>query len=71
MSLLELIERLRLEGARTRQADGEEPAGGWAPIYDQDGNPVPMPPPTTPTDVAQDVAEEARRRYEEEEEGEG
>lgn len=57
----EAVRRLRREGRRARGlADDGPPPGGWHPIFDDDGNVIPDPPPDEPTDVPADVVDAAR-----------
>jgi hypothetical protein len=38
------------------QAEAEPPPGGWPLALDDEGLPIPEPPPAEPTDVPEDVA---------------
>jgi hypothetical protein len=57
--VLAWIKRLREEGRASRGDEGV-PAGGWPPSYDDEGNPIPSPPPEQPTDVPKEVADRVR-----------
>jgi len=67
VTIWEDLAKLRKAGRELRErseppGEEEEPPGGWAPVYDEDGKPVPSPPPSEPTDVPMEQAEEARRK---------
>jgi hypothetical protein len=55
----ETLDRLRAANRGERGDEGlDEPAGGWPPANDDEGDVIADPPPTEPTDVPRKFVEE-------------